>query len=921
MKNDKPVDKKKLIENTKKNISKLTSRERNILAKTVQYDLLKELTANLKNSTSVSEEKWQLLTKKLKNYKRIFNIKDDKFIKYLDILLPLLGALLGALFTFKYCEEEEQKVSLPEIKLPNGKFSSDPDEVLNALQDPNIDILKSSKVMTYCDNKQFGFSKSKITSEDKGGRDGDKGNDNYSDNTKDENKGNDNADCKISMCPPISKTDMDNIFPYDALEMPKGLIVEYDQRYPHRYDINEGQILSFDNPVGMIKDLPVKSKVRGIVTEKNDDYFIVDYVDDMPNMDIEALVDQYQNRKLEELNKLFLNNMAATNFIKDYLYEMRIPDIANHKLGIPLPTAQSIKLYRLSYEVLVKAYETRTKNNCSASNIQAFGRAGNLTGLKKILDDDKKRTFEQIKDFYNNYKTLGFATRGTIGDYMLYDEYMDYITDEERFRYDDENPYVVKLFKLICKFIGTRSKLEKSVSDLPALISKFNSMCKITLKKYWKPSGGNYYADLKRTFQYDYYTNDMENLIQAAETDKDAVTLYSKVKQYLQNKMNYTPPQDKAIEYSENMDVNALLKGGLSGGSSDNVSSEINKIALNFCMLRNIEVSENDNAVFNNGTANQGIVSAFLILDAASGPLLEEFNELMVPVDPIMLAAQAVLRPYLKTLQKVTVSESNELDILAKEVMNWYDANAEKVNDPHIFDSFKEIGWGGESIIYRNNDMYDYVYLTYNEDSGNNEDGNFDFDSGNNDMDYYDSGAYLKAAYGPDSLEYWIKYLSIATVVNCMLPIYWGTGLIITGAPIILPIIMIPMCVINGRVTAVFGIGLCGICPMPMILFVNLGNTMGSMLVPLNILADTLLKSIRKVTNKQQPALEAAYLPVLQSLDENINDYNKKLNDLESEIHNLDSAIKENKKVKRNIKKKKKQDPTTNQSKLKKGSN
>ena len=246
------------------------------------------------------------------------------------------------------------------------------------------------------------------------------------------------------------------------------------------------------------------------------------------------------------IKQLFPNNMAATNFIKDYLYEMRIPAIANHKLGIPLPTAQSIKLYRLAYEVLVKAYENRTKNNCSASNVQAFGRAGNLTGLKKILDDDKKRTFEQIKDFYNNYKTLGFATRGTIGDYMLYDEYMDYITDEERFRYDDGNPYVVKLFRLICKFIGTRSKLEKSVSDLPALISKFNSMCKITLKKYWKPSGGNYYTDLKRTFQYDYYTNDMENLIQIRNLEKI----------YKSEKTFFSPPkEDNYVLKNINLDI------------------------------------------------------------------------------------------------------------------------------------------------------------------------------------------------------------------------------------------------------------------------------------------------------------------------------------------------------------------------------
>lgn len=909
MRYDKIYDTKDLVENNRRNLAKMGTRETKMLAKIVQFDLLKELTNNLKNFTSVTQEQWKKTILKLKNYSKMFKLKDDKFAAFIKVLLPLLGAFLGALFTFKNNEKSTAEAGGLEIKLPNGEFSSDPDKIQKEFEKLCAGPSNDSKVKQYCDEKRHGFSYSLVVNDSPDGT---------VSNTTDDTSDN----CIVSMCPPEEvPADLSTLLSLMPVEMPNGIVVEYDRRYPRRYDVNVGQVLSFNDPIGVINGVTVKSHIRGIVTEKTNNYFVAEYIDELPEIDVDSLIEQYQNTELEKINELFTNNANVTNFIKDYLLELRIPAIANHVsgqffgLGNEVSTSKYLKKYRKKGENIIKEYEKRTKKTCSSTNVEAYGKASKLNVLKQILDDDKKKTFEQIKDLYYNYKNLGYCSKGRIADYMLYDEYMDYITDEERFRYDDKNPYVVKQFKLICKFIGTRSKIEKNCDNLPSLINKFNKLCKKTLKKHWYPNGGDYYTTMKSIFRHEYYTNDPEQLIEAVATDKDAVTMYSKVNDYLKALCNYTPPQDQTIQYSDDMDVMALLKSNQEDNTDRSFESDLKKIAFNFCLIRNVEASANDNSIFENNIANRAIVIAFYILDLISGIFIEEYDENYIGIDPLILASLAILRPYLKTLKKITQSEVYEMEQLGREVLKWYDEKGDMVNDKHIFDSFKEIGWGTETVIYKDNRQYDFIYLTYEETDPDAVLANaepFDFDNDDPGDDYYDSGSYIKSKSGANSMLYWLRYLTIATVVNCMLPIYWGTGIIIAGVPVILPIIMLPIFVLPGRVTVVFGIGLCGICPMPLILFANLGNSKASILVPLNILGDTLKKTIQQAMSKlKDTTLKAAYAPIILSMEAKINQYNKEVDNIEMEIHNINSAIKENKKAMRNIRKRRKEDPTS----------
>ena len=130
-------------------------------------------------------------------------------------------------------------------------------------------------------------------------------------------------------------------------------------------------------------------------------------------------------------------------------------------------------------------------------------------------------------------------------------------------------------------------------------------------------------------------------------------------------------------------------------------------------------------------------------------------------------------------------------------------------------------------------------------------------------------------------LKYWLKYCLMATLVNCMVPIYWGTGIIIGGAPIMLPIIYIPFVVIPGRTICVIGLGLCGIVPMPMLLFVNASNTNSTIILPLNIAIDLVVKLLGKMGQVNFSSLQLMLNPLIKALDREIQGSEDELLDLD----------------------------------------
>jgi hypothetical protein len=102
-----------------------------------------------------------------------------------------------------------------------------------------------------------------------------------------------------------------------------------------------------------------------------------------------------------------------------------------------------------------------------------------------------------------------------------------------------------------------------------------------------------------------------------------------------------------------------------------------------------------------------------------------------------------------------------------------------------------------------------------------------------------------------------------------------------------LPVIYIPFYVLKGRVTIVFGLGLCGIIPLPMILFVNMGTMVGSIIFPINMIVDMLLKMTKMISNMETKVVEGMMTPMIKSLDSQIREMEIEKEDIPYQIQQI----------------------------------
>ena len=151
-----------------------------------------------------------------------------------------------------------------------------------------------------------------------------------------------------------------------------------------------------------------------------------------------------------------------------------------------------------------------------------------------------------------------------------------------------------------------------------------------------------------------------------------------------------------------------------------------------------------------------------------------------------------------------------------------------------------------------------------------------------------------------------------------MVPAYWATGILIAGAPMTLPIIFIPIFVLHSRVILVIGIGLCGICPMPMFLLMNVGDIPGFAIPILNTVIDMLNNFSKMTMDLAKKSIKEMIKQLIQKEDDNINKLNDEIKELCIAIDNLKAGVGEDMETLRSLKKKNGEETT---SKAKKNKN
>lgn len=638
---------------------------------------------------------------------------------------------------------------------------------------------------------------------------------------------------------------------------------------------------------------------------------------------------------VEQITKLLKDNSNCVLFIKDFILRFRFADLASHTKATPsyikgkakLDTTEKIvDSYSKDAEKIIEDYETEVKRICDKDHVKAYCENDQLLLLKEELDNAKKTAFDKILHQYNNIDAYNY-TNGVASDFMLYTFYFTYITSDE-FVYDKENPYIVELFDKLTRYINVRSKIELNKTNIEGLIIEFNKMCDNSIKRYWSKTKKDYYSEIKEIFQYDFYSNDDTQLIEAKINDDGRITLYSKVLDYLKALTKYVEPISAEEKYA-NLDTDTILNmGSTSETEEEKQNSEklkqIKRIALMFTALKRIE-SDTDTSYFSEYIDDENLKNTFTIKNK-----LETYG---LTIDSIATATtyttsaeRSTIKIYTNTLENVTRREAKELRELSDKAINWYIENNSKIDDGSAFECFNEVDWSGSSLVMKNDEAHDFFFIE--EKTSPSEEMKKAMDEAKGlipknkgegvfkDYEYTEDSLFTQ--YEITSYRYWLRYCTMATLVNCMLPMYWPTGILILGAPMPLPIIFIPIIVISGRVILVIGIGLCGICPMPMFLLMNVSDIPGFFIPILNTVVD-MLKDLSAMTMKlADKSAKTMIAQLIKKEDDNINKLNEEISEIQRNIENLRNGVGEDAEALRSLRKKNGEDTTSKGKKNKK---
>lgn len=223
-----------------------------------------------------------------------------------------------------------------------------------------------------------------------------------------------------------------------------------------------------------------------------------------------------------------------------------------------------------------------------------------------------------------------------------------------------------------------------------------------------------------------------------------------------------------------------------------------------------------------------------------------------------------------KTLYEQTLYEYDKLKTFYNKLQEDYKTYNDITNN---LESFAEIKWPTNGIIYIDNIEHRHYLFINDAKSSNGLEEEISEEDGNNQLS-------TKTKYEPTSYMYWLKYCGMASMINCIMPQYWGTGIIIAGVPMMMPIILIPIYVWGKNTIHVLGLGICGIAIYPMLLISNMTGDMYSYLPPVNMVLDMAKEIVDNLKKQTTPQLKMIS-------ESQINMYDELIKKTERDIENV----------------------------------
>lgn len=544
--------------------------------------------------------------------------------------------------------------------------------------------------------------------------------------------------------------------------------------------------------IGYIDKKPIKSKIEGIVIDRNDRYLLV-----KPNNNFDISFANETNEDNNEINKIvdaFDNLTKIETLIKEDVIFTYKPIFIKNNLG---PNKNDSKTSATEkYNNLIEKYNKKVKeleNNIKQkTNSNAVREALNKNDNGLILLKDeilklKKNFFSETLSYLTSNNTT--YTSSNQEDYKLIDYYYQWLYN---FNYDKDNPYKNELYNIIFNFIQDRKKIESLNVD--------------NIKK------------------------DFNKLALDIQKDKN---FFDKIKNNIKNLSNVEDIYN-IIKKTCNIEV-----------SFD--SKEINTELIN---------GEYINSMLNNNDNN----SEEVLSDKDKEKIKKDkiAKKLAIMLHLLLFDNKTNTTNDKKTLKSQTSYESEIIITFYYKILtkyNYYLKITENIDSLN-----NNIQWPIDSIIYIDNKKYTHFLFTNEK----------------NDI--------IVSEYESNTYMYWLKYCGMATLVNCALPMYWGTGFIAAGVPVLLPIILIPIHVVKGSCICVIGLGICGMAVYPMLIYANMSEEIMSYLFPVNMTIDILKDLIKTTKEKSKEIIKEKFNSNIKSIDKMINKTKKEIEDIKKEI-------------------------------------
>lgn len=892
--------------------------------------IIQEILDIVRNMTQTSGDVWYVLLRKLQylisdDFKALLSGDALDLLAALSTLFPLIGTLVGAILALQCSNEEETNVansatqaSAQMIAEAQGDEYTGENYFLDKINKNREELKNTALVYSYALDSSGGYSLYYTS------------NDTDSNNVTDSNNLSDSSGfpCQITMCEDIEPTDTSTLFGESNLRAPKRLIVEFSSAIKNLNTLfYEGQEIKIDDVIATIDGINVKSKYDCKVAEAYPTYFVADYT--LPSFaenitDVNTFSDEFTQyitnlydtqtsttSPFEELVDKYQNASYVYSFIKDYISFFRFPELAQHTREysgadtVAISTDEFVEKYEDTAEEIIEEFEEKIQDTFDSDYIKTTAQKGKIIEIKDKGDSLRENLLSQILTLYNNNPgAMTYCSKGRIQDFMLYSQYINYLYSD-RFVYDEDNPYITELYTAITDFISIRSRIELNAWNLESLIEKFDELCDTVLYQYWNYDT-TYYAKLKELFE-----SATDTLISSTSSttnnDPASSSTYKKVLDYLKTLTGYIEPIQQEFVYEQGTDINEILEQQSSVSTSSLLNQEsltlerqLKKIAYQFITLLKIENSSSETEYTSEYYINSETRKQLEALYDKSDAVLEHTEGESYSKLSSLYKNETILDNYIKELKTQISNEVVRLRNIVKKAVDWYYTYDAELTDCTIFEQYREIEWPTPTIIYKDNIQCDYFLFNIINKNFISLDELREVETpleevtsdipGVGTAEQLNTSCLPMSQYGIDNIMYWLKYCTVATLVNCMMPIYWSTGLVLVGAPVLLPIVYIPICVVPGRVTTVIGIGLCGIMPSSMILFVNPSGLNGSILIPLNTIVDTLVKYLNTIRESQFNSIEITLQPLINSLDSQINTYKSQLQDIDYQIEQIKSV-------------------------------